>query len=131
MGNIRNQITIIGNLGADPEVVNFESGSKCAKFSVATNESYVSQNGDRIDDTQWHNVVAWGRLANVAEQILKSGSQVVVVGKMTYREYEDDKKVKRRIAEIKASEILALDKKKEEEKPADKNKSKSSEKATA
>lgn len=129
--SIKNQITIIGNVGNDPEVINFESGSKCAKFSVATNEYYNNQQGERVEDTQWHNVVCWGRLANVVEQLLKSGSNVCVLGKMTYREYETEKKEKRTFAEIKATEVLAMDKKKEADKKPEKVESKKPQKATA
>lgn len=129
--SIKNQISIIGNVGNDPEVINFESGSKCAKFSVATNEYYTNQVGERVEDTQWHNVVCWGRLANVVEQLLKSGSNVCVLGKMTYREYENEQKEKRTFAEIKATEVLVMDKKKEAEKKPEKSGSKNNQKATA
>ena len=73
MSTLRNKVQLIGNLGNDPEIVNLESGKKLAKFSIATNENYKNNNGERITDTQWHNVVAWGKTAELVENYVAKG----------------------------------------------------------
>jgi single-strand DNA-binding protein len=90
----------VGNLGIDPEIVNFESGKKLAKFTVATNESYSDGNGNKTTSTQWHNVVAWGKLADFVEKHLRKGKEVALEGRLTYRQYEDKNKQKHYITEI-------------------------------
>lgn len=85
-----NKVILVGNLGRDPEVRALESGAKVARFSVATTESYKDRNtGERIDQTEWHNIVLWRGLAEVAEKYLKKGSQVYIEGKLQTRSYED------------------------------------------
>ena len=111
MKNLRNTITIIGNLGMNPEVKNLESGSTLAKFSVATTDRYKNNKGEQQEDTTWHNLVAWGKTAEIAEKYLKKGSQVAVEGKLTNRSYEAKDGTKKYISEIVVNEILMLDKK--------------------
>ncbi len=89
MTTLRNRVQLVGNLGMNPEIVNFESGKKIAKFTVATNETYLNGNGKPITDTQWHNVVAWGKQAEIAEKQLQKGNEVALEGKLTYRHYDD------------------------------------------
>ncbi len=112
MKNLRNRVHLIGNLGMDPEVVSFENGRKLAKFSLATNESYRNGEGQKVSDTQWHNVVAWGNLAGIAEKYLKKGNEVAIEGKITYRSYEDKKGNTKYMTEIIASDFLMFPNKK-------------------
>lgn len=110
MNALKNKVQLIGNLGQDPEVVNLDSGSKLAKFSIATNETYRNTKGDKVTDTQWHNIVAWGKLAEVVEKFLHKGSEVAVEGKLIHRSYENKEGEKRFISEIKCNELLMLGK---------------------
>ncbi len=110
MNAIRNKVQLIGNLGQDPEVVNLESGNKVAKFSIATNETYKNTKGEKITETQWHNVVVWGKLADVVEKFLLKGSEVAVEGKLIHRTYETKEGEKRYVSEIKCNELLMLGK---------------------
>ena len=86
----RNHITLIGNLGGDPELKTFESGNTMVRFSVATSENYKNKQGEKVTETQWHNIVAWGNNAKAAERFLKKGASVTLHGKLTYRQYEKD-----------------------------------------
>ncbi len=110
MNAIRNKVQLIGNLGQDPEVVNLDSGNKVAKFSIATNETYKNSKGEKITETQWHNVVVWGKLADVVEKFLLKGSEVAVEGKLIHRTYETKEGEKRYVSEIKCNELLMLGK---------------------
>lgn len=110
MNKLRNKVQLIGNLGKDPEVINLEGGNKLAKFSVATNESYKNAKGEKVTDTQWHNVVAWGKTAEIAETYLKKGNEVAIEGKLINRTYETKEGDKRYVTEIKCSELLMLSK---------------------
>jgi len=110
MNALKNKVQLIGNLGQDPEVVNLDSGSKLAKFSIATNETYRNAKGEKVTDTQWHNVVVWGKLAEVVENFLHKGSEVAVEGKLIHRSYENKEGEKRFISEIKCNELLMLGK---------------------
>ncbi len=110
MNALKNKVQLIGNLGQDPEVVNLDSGSKLAKFSIATNETYRNTKGEKVTDTQWHNIVVWGKLADVVEKFLFKGSEVAVEGKLIHRSYENKEGEKRFISEIKCNELLMLGK---------------------
>ncbi|MCM5662001.1 single-stranded DNA-binding protein [Galbibacter mesophilus] len=110
MNSLRNSVKLIGNLGNDPEIINLESGKKLARFSIATNESYRNQSGDIIKDTQWHNVVAWGKTAEIIEKYLVKGNEVAIEGKLTSRSYQDKKGEKRYITEVNCNELLMLGK---------------------
>ena len=110
MNALKNKVQLIGNLGQDPEVVNLDSGSKLAKFSIATNETYRNTKGEKVTDTQWHNIVVWGKLADVVEKLLYKGSEVAVEGKLIHRSYENKEGEKRFISEIKCNELLMLGK---------------------
>jgi single-strand DNA-binding protein len=100
MNTIKNKVQLIGNLGNDPEIINLESGKTLAKFSIATNESYKNAQGEKITDTQWHNVVAWGRTATLVEKYLQKCKEVAIEGKMTSRSYETSAGEKRYITEV-------------------------------
>jgi single-strand DNA-binding protein len=95
-------------VGKEPEIVNLESGKKLAKFSVATNESYKNGNGERITDTQWHNVIAWGKTAELVEKYVNKGKEVGVEGKLTSRSWDDKDGAKRYITEVVCNELLLL-----------------------
>ncbi len=110
MNALRNKVQLIGNLGNDPEIVNLESGNKLAKFSIATNETYKNAQGEKVTDTQWHNIVAWGKTAEIVEKYLAKGNEVAVEGKLTTRSYETKEGEKRYITEIRCNELLMLGK---------------------
>ena len=108
MNKLRNKVQLIGNLGNNPEVKLFDGGKKLAKFSIATNESYKNAQGELITDTQWHNLIVWGKTADVVEKYLKKGNEVAIEGKLINRNYTDKQGVKRYVTEIQVSEILML-----------------------
>ena len=108
MTNLRNSVKLIGHLGKDPEVRTFESGKKMATFSIATTDSYKNQKGEKVQDTQWHNIVIWGKLADIAGQYLKKGSEVAVEGKLVHRACETSAGEKRNTTEINVNEMLML-----------------------
>ncbi|WP_369998792.1 single-stranded DNA-binding protein [Winogradskyella sp.] len=110
MNTLRNKVQLIGNLGNDPEIINLESGKTLAKFSIATNESYKNAQGDKITDTQWHNIVAWGKTAQIVEKFVTKGKEVAIEGKLTTRSWEDKDGMKRYITEVVCSELLMLGK---------------------
>ncbi|MDG1661584.1 single-stranded DNA-binding protein [Winogradskyella sp.] len=110
MNTLRNKVQLIGNLGNDPEIVNLESGKTLAKFSVATNESYKNAQGEKVTDTQWHNIVAWGKTAQIIEKYVGKGKEVAIEGKLTTRSWEDKDGVKRYSTEVVCSELLMLGK---------------------
>jgi len=108
MANGINRVILVGNLGKDPEVQNFDNGVKKAAFSLATSESFKNKDGGRTEHTEWHNIVLWRGLAEVAERFLKKGSSVYIEGKIRRREYEDESKQKRFIYEIIADNMTML-----------------------
>ncbi|MBK7138359.1 MAG: single-stranded DNA-binding protein [Bacteroidetes bacterium] len=111
MNTIKNQIQLIGHLGADPEVRQFEGGKTKASFTMATSDSYVNQKGEKIQNTQWHNIIVWGPQTKIVENYLKKGSEVAIQGKLTYRNYDDKEGNKKYLTEIILSEILLMEKK--------------------
>ena len=108
MNALRNKVQLIGHLGANLEVKKLDGGKTIAKFSMATNESYKNQKGEKVEETQWHNIVAWGKTAELMEQLLAKGKEVMVEGKLTSRSYEDKEGNKRYITEVVAQEFLLL-----------------------
>ncbi|NJO69735.1 MAG: single-stranded DNA-binding protein [Bacteroidetes bacterium] len=111
MNALRNRVQLIGNLGANPEIKKFENGKTLARISLATTEKYKNEEGKLVSETQWHHVTAWGNLANTAEKYLKKGSEVVIEGKLIYRNYENKEGKKQYITEIVAHELVLLGKK--------------------
>ena len=111
MNTLKNKIQLIGNLGAAPEVRTLANGSKVANMRLATNESYKNAQGERIENTQWHTIIAWGKDAELAEKYFQKGSELLVEGKLQYREYTDKTGASRQVTEIEASHFLMLDKK--------------------
>ena len=110
MNAIKNKVQLIGNLGQDPEIVTLDNGSKLAKFSIATNESYKNKEGEKVTETQWHNVVAWGKTAEIVENYLAKGKEVAVEGKLMHRSYETKEGEKRYVTEVRCNELLMLGK---------------------
>lgn len=110
MNTLRNKVQLIGHVGNAPEIVTMESGKKLAKFSIATNETYKNNKGEKITDTQWHNVIAWGKTAELIENYVPKGKEIGVEGKLTSRSYEDKEGIKRYVTEVVCNEILLLGK---------------------
>jgi len=105
---LRNRVQLIGNLGNAPEIRKTETGKKLVRFSVATNESYKNSNGEKVTETQWHHLVAWGKLADIAEKFLNKGTEVAIEGKLINRNYTDKEGIKKYITEIQVNELLLL-----------------------
>ncbi|MFC0776320.1 single-stranded DNA-binding protein [Terrimonas alba] len=105
---LKNKVQLIGNLGNAPEVKTMESGKKLATFNVATSESYRNAKGEKVTETQWHRVVAWGKVAEIAEKYLDKGKEIALEGKLVNRSYNDKDGNKKYITEIQVSELLLL-----------------------
>jgi single-strand DNA-binding protein len=103
---LKNKVQLIGNLGNAPEIKSIESGKKMARFSIATNENYRNAKGEKITETTWHNLVAWGKVAELAEKFLQKGTEVVIEGKLINRSYTDKEGVKKYVSEVQANELL-------------------------
>ena len=108
MTTLRNSVRLVGNLGMDPEVKTFDTNKKLARLSIATNDSYKNDKGERVTDTQWHNLVFWGAQAKLAEDFLKKGDEVAIEGKISNRSYVDKDGVKRYTNEIVVNEFLKI-----------------------
>ncbi len=105
---LKNKVQLIGNLGNAPEVKTLDSGKKMARFSVATNENYRNAKGEKVTETQWHNLVAWGKVAEIAEKFLIKGKEVAIEGKLVNRSYSDKDGNKKYITEVVVNELLLL-----------------------
>jgi single-strand DNA-binding protein len=110
MNALKNKVQLIGNLGGKPEIKDMESGKKLATFNVATNETYRNAKGEKVTETQWHRVVAWGKLAEIAQKYLAKGKEVALEGKLINRNYTDKNGIKRYVTEIQANGLLMLGK---------------------
>lgn len=108
-----NKVILVGNLGKDPEIKNFDNGTSVARFSVATSENYKDKNGERQTKTEWHNVVCWRKLAEIAEKYLTKGSQIYIEGKLRTRSYNDAQGVLKYTTEIEADTFTMLGSKQE------------------
>jgi single-strand DNA-binding protein len=104
-----NKVILVGNLGKDVQVQTFENGIKKASFSVATDESYKDRSGQKVDRTEWHNVVMWRGLAEVAERYLRKGSKVYIEGRIRTRQYVDQQNITRYFTDIEAQNMVMLD----------------------
>lgn len=103
-----NIVRLVGNLGHAPEVREVAPGRKVARISLATNESYTNSTGERVTDTQWHTVVAWGRMAEVVERLLAKGSAVIVEGRLSHRSFPDADGLKRHVTEVVLRDLKVL-----------------------
>jgi single-strand DNA-binding protein len=107
MTTLRNNVQLIGRLGNEPEVRTFESGKKMATFTLATSEVYYNNQGEKVEETQWHNIVVWGKKVDVVENYVKKGQEIALQGKIQTRSYEKEGE-KRYITEINLNELLML-----------------------
>ncbi len=105
---LKNKVQLIGNLGNAPEIKNTESGKKLARFSIATNENYRNAKGEKVTETTWHSLVAWGKVADLAEKYLQKGTEIVIEGKLINRSYTDKDGIKKYISEVQVNELLLL-----------------------
>jgi len=108
MNTLKNSVRLVGNLGMDPEVKSFDNDRKLAKIAIATNETYKNDKGEKVTDTQWHNLVLWGSQAKLAEQILRKGDEIAIEGKLASRSYVDKDGVKRYVTEVVVNEFLKI-----------------------
>ena len=105
---LKNKVQLIGNLGQNPEIKTLDGGKKMAKFSLATSEVYRNAQGEKVKETQWHNIVVWGKVAEIVERYLTKGSEVAVEGKLTNRTYNDKDGNKKYFTEVQVNELLML-----------------------
>lgn len=108
MSNLTNRVQLIGNLGQAPVITNLDGGKKIAKFSIATSETYINKQGEKISDTHWHNIVAWNKTAEIIEKYVAKGNKIGIDGKLTSRSYDDKDGVKRYVTEVVCNEVLLL-----------------------
>ncbi|MBN96373.1 MAG: single-stranded DNA-binding protein [Flavobacteriaceae bacterium] len=108
MNTLRNKVQLIGNLGKDPEIITLENGSKLAKFSLATNENYKDKNGEKQSKTEWHNLIAWNKTAELIEKYVTKGKEIAIEGKLSNKSYEDKEGQKRYLTEVIVNELLLL-----------------------
>lgn len=106
MNALRNKVQLIGNVGNDPEIKTFEGGKKVATLTIATNESYKNDKGEKVEQTEWHRVVAWGKTAEIIERFVTKGKEVAIEGKLTHRSYDDKNGEKRYITEVVVNDLL-------------------------
>ncbi|NCA85709.1 MAG: single-stranded DNA-binding protein [Clostridia bacterium] len=109
MKSLKNSVHLIGNLGMDPEVKDVANGRKMARFSLATSDTYTNQKGEKVTETQWHNLLIWGKLAEVAGQYLKKGKQIAVEGRLETNSYDDKDGNRKYYTQIVVNDLLMLD----------------------
>ena len=105
---MRNKVQLIGNVGQDPEIKNLEGGKKVANLTIATNEIYYKENGEKVEQTEWHRLTAWGKPAEIIEKYVTKGKEVAIEGKLTHRSYDDKNGEKRYITEVIVKEIVLI-----------------------
>jgi single-strand DNA-binding protein len=110
MSTLKNKVQLIGHVGNDPEIKTFDGGKKLAKLSIATNESYKNDKGEKVEETQWHNLIAWGKTADTIEKYVVKGKEIAIEGKLTHKSYEDKNGEKRYVTEVVIDELLMLGK---------------------
>ena len=110
MSTLKNKVQLIGHVGNDPEIKSFDGGKKLAKLSIATNESYKNDKGEKVEETQWHSLVAWGKTADIIEKYVVKGKEIAIEGKLTHKSYEDKNGEKRYVTEVVIDELLMLGK---------------------
>lgn len=110
MSTLRNKVQLIGHVGNDPEIKTLDGGRKLAKLNVATNESYKNDKGEKVEETQWHSLIAWGKTAEIIEKYVVKGKEIAIEGKLTHRSYEDKNGEKRYVTEVVIDELLMLGK---------------------
>ncbi|TRX36708.1 single-stranded DNA-binding protein [Flavobacterium restrictum] len=110
MNNMKNRVQLIGNVGNDPEIKNLDGGKKLANFTLATKDSYKNDKGEKVEQTEWHRLTAWGKTAEIIEKYVTKGLQVAIDGKLTHRSYDDKNGEKRYITEVVINEVMLLGK---------------------
>ncbi len=110
MNALRNKVQLIGHVGQNPEIKNLDGGKKVANVTIATNDSYTNDKGEKVEQTEWHKAVAWGKTAEIIEKYVTKGKEIALEGKLTYRSYEDKNGEKRFVTEVVVHEILLLGK---------------------
>ncbi len=110
MSTMKNTVQLVGNVGQDPDIRNLEGGKKVANFSIATSDNYKNEKGEKVEQTEWHRIVAWGNSAEIIEKFVIKGNQIGIVGKLTHRTYDDKDGIKRSITEVLVNEVLLLSK---------------------
>ena len=108
MSGSMNKVILIGNLGKDPELKMTPGGQALARFSIATTENWKNPQGEKQSKTEWHNIVVWGKQAEIAEKYLRKGRQVMIEGRIQYREYTDQAGVKKTICDIRCDNFVML-----------------------
>ena len=110
MNTMKNKVQLIGNVGNDPEIKTFDGGKKVVNFTLATNESYKNDKGEKVEQTEWHRISAWGNTAEIIEKFVTKGKEIAIEGKLTHRSYDDKNGEKRYITAVVASDVLLLGK---------------------
>jgi single-strand DNA-binding protein len=108
MSALKNKVQLIGNLGNAPEVRTLESGKKMVRFSMATNEVYKNAKGEKVTETQWHSLIAWGKVAEIAEKFLSKGTEVAIEGKLVNNNYMDKDGNKKYSTDVHVNELLLM-----------------------
>ncbi len=108
MSTLKNKVQLIGNVGQEPTITNLENGKKVVRLSLATNENYKNSNGEKQTNTNWHNIVAWGKTADIIEKYVSKGKEIAIEGKLTSHSYETKEGEKRYVTEVVVNEILLL-----------------------
>ena len=110
MNAMKNKVQLIGHVGQEPEIKTFDGGKKVANITIATNDYYINDKGEKVEQTEWHRVTAWGKVADIIEKYVEKGKEVAIEGKLTHRSYDDKDGVKRYITEVVVNDILLLGK---------------------
>ena len=110
MNAIKNKVQLIGHVGQEPEIKTFDGGKKVANITIATNESYTNNKGEKVENTEWHRITAWGKVADLIEKYVIKGKEIAIEGKLTHRSYDDKDGQKRYVTEVIANELLLIGK---------------------
>jgi len=110
MNTLRNKVQLIGRAGNDPEIKSFDNGKKMANINLATNDHYTNQKGEKVEETQWHKVVAWGKTAELIEKYVSKGKEIAIEGKLATRTYDDKNGDKKYVTEVVVNDVLFLSK---------------------
>lgn len=110
MNAMKNKVQLIGHVGQEPEIKTFDGGKKVANITIATNDYYINDKGEKVEQTEWHRVTAWGKVADIIEKYVEKGKEVAIDGKLTHRSYDDKDGVKRYVTEVVVNDILLLGK---------------------
>ncbi|MFN3756946.1 MAG: single-stranded DNA-binding protein [Flavobacterium sp.] len=108
MNALKNKVQLIGRVGKDPEIKTLNSGKKVATLSLATNDVYVNKQGDKIEQTQWHTVEAWGKTVDIIERFVTKGKEIGLTGKLTTKSYDDKEGNKRYVTKVMINELLLM-----------------------